>query len=114
MLPYTIIRHTAIGLALSTTLGVLIHDTKIDKATTVALSVPVLAASVDMGMTHFKLGGEAHTHVERVSLSNAVRDLQPGTPRIQPRDDAKKFHLQKNVAKGVHAFDGYYMPLGAI
>ena len=97
MLPYTIIRHTAIGLALSTTLGVLIHDTKIDKATAVALSIPVLAASasINMGKAHSKLAGEAHTHVERASLSNAVRDLQPGTPRIQPRGDAKKFHLQK-------------------
>lgn len=94
--------------------GILVHDTKLDKATAIALAVPMAFASFELGASIPKLSGEGHTHVERASLSNAVRDLQAGTPRIQPRNDHKKYTLQKNVSRGVHAFDGYYLPLGQL
>lgn len=105
-------QHLAISFALTTTFGVLVHDTKIDQATTVALAIPVALMGYELGAQVPKLSSEGHTHVERVSLANAVRDLHQGTPRIQPRDDLKRFYLQKHVVKGVHAFDGYYVPLG--
>lgn len=110
------VQYTALTLALTTLFGVLVHDTKLDKATTIALTVPIAALmSYELGAQAIpKLSSDGHTHVERVSLGNAVRDLHSGTPRIQPRDDHKKFTLQKNVVKGVHAFDGYYAPLGSL
>jgi hypothetical protein len=103
-----------IGFVLTTTFGVLVHDTKIDQATGLALAIPVALGGYELSTQIPKLSSEGHTHVEKVSLSNAVRDLQGGTPRVQPRDDHKRFYLQKHVVKGVHAFDGYYMPLGAV
>lgn len=114
MFPSQIIQQSVISFTLATTFGVLIHDTKLDQATSVALTLPIALVGYEMGAQIAKLGSEGHTHVERVSLANAVRDLHAGTPRIQPRDDHKKFTLQKHVVKGVHAFDGYYMPLGEI
>lgn len=105
-------QYIALTFALTTLFGVLVHDTKLDKATTIALTVPFALMSYELGAQASKLSSEGHTHVERVSLSNAVRDLQNATPRIQPRDDNKKSSLPKNVVRGVHAFDGYYMPLG--
>lgn len=107
-----IVQYTALTFALTTLFGVLVHDTKLDKATTIALTVPFALMSYELGAQIPKLSSEGHTHVERVSLGNAVRDLHSGTPRIQPRNDSKKFTLPKNVVRGVHAFDGYYVPLG--
>ena len=112
MLPIHFIQNTAISLALAVVVGVLVHDTKLDKMTTLALTVPVAMMGYEMASHTPKLSSEGHTHVERVSLANAVRDLHAGTPRIQPREDSKKFHLPQKVTKGVHAFDGYYLPLG--
>ena len=106
------IQRTAITLALLTTLGILVHDTKFEKVASLFIAVPAALASIGGAIP--KLASEGHTHVERVSLANAVRDLHNGTPRIQPRDDNKKYHLQQKVTKGVHAFDGYYMPLGNV
>lgn len=98
-------------LSLLTAVGVLLHDTRIDKATTVALTVPVALVAIDTVGKFAQLSGDPHTHSERGSLSQAVRSINSSTPRIQPRDDDKRYHLQKKVAKGVHAFDGYYFPL---
>lgn len=105
------IQRTAIVLALLTTFGILVHDTKFDKALSLFIAVPAALASLG-GIP--KLAGEGHNHIERVSIGNAARDLHSGTPRLQPRDEHKKFVLQKNVVKGVHAFDGYYQPLGEL
>ncbi len=105
------LQHIAIAVAITTTFGILVHDAKFDKVASIFIAVPAALAS--LGGAIPKLAGEGHNHIERVSLANAVRDLHNGTPRIQPRDDHKKFHLQKKVSKGVHAFDGYYVPIGS-
>lgn len=105
--------HLAIfTLSLVTVAGVLVHDTRIDKATTTALTLPIALVAVDAASKLTALSGDPHTHSERGSLSQAMRGIGGGTPRIQPRDDDKKYHLQKKVAKGFHSFDGYYLPLG--
>lgn len=101
----------AIGLSLTTALGVFVHDTKLDQATMKLLAPPAINHP-DGAARSAKLAGDPHTHSERGSLSQAVRDVKGAHPRVQPRDDHKKFLLQKRVTKGVFAFDGYYMPLG--
>jgi hypothetical protein len=116
MYQFNLIQFFAIAISLTTAVGVLIHDTKIDQATTTALAVPIVMAGFESIDRQTKFAGDPHTHSERSSLSQAIRDLRAsgGTPRVQPRDDDKKYHLQKKVAKGTHAFDGYYMPLDSI
>lgn len=103
-----IVQRFAITLALLTSLGILVHDTKFDKAVALFVAVPAAFASLS-GIP--KLASDGHNHIERVSIESGMRGLQNGMPRIQPRDDNKKFGLPKHVAKGVHAFDGYYVPL---
>lgn len=104
------IQRAAIILAILTTLGILVHDTKFDKALSVFIAVPAALALTGIP----KLASDGHNHIERVSIGNAVRDLQNGMPRIQPRNDHKKYALSNKVSKGVHAFDGYYQPLGEL
>jgi hypothetical protein len=97
-------------MSLCTSTGVFIHDMQLDKAAATALALPAVMASYQsVGSTY---AGVEHTHVERGSLAQAVHDLRSNTtPRMLPRDDNRKYVLSKKVVKGIHAFDGYYMPL---
>jgi len=91
--------------------GVLVHDTKIDQFTTAYLAVPSIASSYDGSNPPLKLG-DPHTHTERVALSQLTRSLALESPRMQPRSqEDKKYVLQRNVARGHHAFDNYNLPV---
>lgn len=100
-----------VAMSLSTSFGIVLHDTRIDKATVSALALPSIMASVDTANKLAALGGDAHTHVERGSLAQAVHDLKAQNPRIQPRNETKKHALPKYVARGHHAFDNYNLPV---
>lgn len=106
----TLLTPLSIALSLSTATGVLLHDTKLDKAA--AAITPVMSASLESADRSVKLVGDAHTHVERGSLSQAVRDIKAQNPRIQPRStDDKKYLMQKNTPRGYHSFDNYNVPI---
>jgi uncharacterized membrane protein len=99
-------------MCISTATGVLVHDTRIDKAASTALALPSVMAEVDAGNKMAALAGDAHTHIERSSLRQAVHDLKGQTPSVQPRGNQEKKHLlQKYVTRGHHAFDNYNLPL---
>lgn len=98
----------AAALSVLTVIGILTHDTKIDKATVTALALPAAVGTYSLGVA---LSSEPHTHIERVSVAKTIRALNGHVPRIQPRTDHKKYLFQKRVAKGAQAFDGYYLPL---
>jgi len=96
----------------STLFGVVFHDTHIDKYSPAMLGVPSIMIAHSDADAALKLSSEAHTHTERVSLNAAVRNFTNENPRIQPRlSNEKKYVLQKNVMKGHHAFDNYYLPV---
>lgn len=98
-------------LALSTASGVLVHDMRLDRAALASQSLPPPPATFDAPNKLGGLGLDQHTHVERQTFSQAVRDWQGKTPRLQPRVlEDKKHLLQKRVAKGQHAFDSYHVP----
>lgn len=91
---------TVIGLACFSSLGVLVHDTKFDKA--VSLALPAVTVSAGIGARSFDGLDNAHTHVERVSWVKSVSAM----PRIQPRDDQRRFYLQKNLSRTNSLFGG--------
>lgn len=106
--------HPLIALAsLSTASGVVLHDTRLDKMAITAITAPAASASYEAGnVKTVNLSADAHTHTERNSLSQVVNDLKSPNPRQQPRgSEDKKYLLQKQAPKGVHAFDSYYLPL---
>lgn len=106
-----LINPLAILVSLSTATGVFVHDTKIDKATTV-MTAPAVMAAYEASTKQAGLSPDLHTHAERGSLTQAVHDLKTQNPRIQPRNNEDKKHLlQKRVAKGHHAFDNYNLPI---
>lgn len=99
---------TSVIASLLTLSGVFLHDTRLDKAT-VLLATPVQAQYTSPPKA--MLQGDAHTHVERSSFSQAMHIYQTSTPGVQPRSDERRHLMQRNVPKGHHAFDNYNLPL---
>jgi len=83
---------------LAVTGGVLLHDMKIDKMTTVAFALPAVLATY--GAAHM-VGGSEHTHVERVSFSNQSRVFHSSLPKVTPRDNENRYvQPKKSVLSG--------------
>lgn len=100
----SIIQRAFIIITLITATGILIHDTKVDYATKTALALPAILITLDLDKA-FRHGSD-HTHVERVSLSQAMRTM----PKVKPHDGYSRFLLTQKVNKGTQPFDGYYLP----
>ena len=91
-------------LSLATATGVLLHDTKVDKAT-------VGAVSQYFSQDKTVQSGEAHTHVEKTNL-RALNTFV--NARIQPRQqDDKRYLFDRFPGHGRYAFDNYNFPLSA-
>jgi hypothetical protein len=81
------------------TFGVLVHDTQVDRATTVALALPTAFATFAAIDTMAK-STDQHVHVERASAPKQLGSLQLSIPRIQPRDDERRYIQSKKIAFG--------------
>lgn len=108
MFPALFINPTIL-LTLTTSLGVFVHDMKIDQFTT-ALVTPAAFASYESVANVIKMG-DPHTHAEGASISELGRTMTRQTPRVQPRNDNKKYRLENGVVKGYHPFDNYNLPI---
>lgn len=109
----TTINSLAIFLSLSTATGILVHDTKVDKATVTALNAPQLESKADMGAKSTSLTPEVHAHVKKISVARSLLETRTlDNPRTQARiSEDKKYQLPKNVVRGHHAFDNYNLPI---
>lgn len=88
--------------------SLVLHDTNIDKATLVAADNRIEWFSAPVT----RPGNMPHTHSERASLYQAIRDLHSSQPRTQPRSQYEKKYVQsKPSARGHHPFDNYSLPV---
>jgi len=87
-------QHALVGLAVTTACGILVHDTKAEQATALALALPISVAALS-------LHSDGHTHVERGDYG---RTHSTGMPRIQPRDDRRRFYTPKNLSRSTDTF----------
>lgn len=108
MFPAIFINPT-VALTLSTMVGVFVHDMKIDQFTTTLLAAPAIAVAYEGSIVAIKMT-DPHTHPETVSVSQLGRTMSNKNPRLQPRNDDKKYNLEKKVMKGRHPFDNYSLP----
>lgn len=95
MLNVPLLQKLAVALAIVTTFGVLVHDTKFDQATSLALTLPIAGVGIGIGAAHMPHIHESmdHTHIERVSFAHMAH----GIPKVQPRDDHRRYLLPKYV-----------------
>ena len=109
MFPIQVLVHPLSAMiSILTMTGVTVHDMNVDKVVSTAVYRP---SETNDGSQLTRLGNDPHTHSERGSLSQAVRDLKASQPRVQPRNDGKKHLLQKHATRGHHPFDNYTLPL---
>lgn len=78
----------SLTLVFATVLGILAHDTQVDKATIVALAAPAAFAGYAMADM---VKSNDHTHVEKVSVAAHMNAARVYVPKIQPRDDDRKY-----------------------
>lgn len=91
----TIIKPLPLIFTIATTFGVLVHDTQIDRAA-VALTIPAAFASFIAIDTVLK-SSEQHVHVEKVSIPHTVNSLRMNVPRLQVRDDDRRYVQSKKL-----------------
>lgn len=102
----------AIMLSLSTSTGILLHETKIDKFASLTIMATAATATAHKAIS---LDSMPHTHVEPGFLESASSELRTKNPNQNPRrGEDKKYRLQKRVARGTHLFDSYHLPLDQI
>ena len=107
-----IISPLAVILSLSTSAGVVIHETKVDKVASLALAAPEAAAKKVATQGAALLDNMPHTHADGISLGSASRELKTQSPSLTPRRDKdEKYRLQKKVPRGFHLFDSYFLPI---
>ncbi len=106
-LPTPLINLVALTFGLGTAGSLLIHDTNLDKATLVALNTNQGGENI----AEVRPGSSPHTHSERASLHQAVRDLNASHPRVQPRNQNDKKYIQSKPTRGHHPFDNYTLPV---
>ncbi len=76
-------------------LGVLFHDTHVDRASTAALALPALLATAGAVDVMTKSGD--HTHIERASMPRHANPIRSALPKIQPRDDDRRYIQNKKI-----------------
>jgi hypothetical protein len=110
MLPIALINTLSLVISMSTMMGVVLHDTHVDKAALTAISGPSVYASSDTSIK--LLGNDPHTHTERHSFSQSIHELRSENPRLQPRAiDDRKHILQKKLTKHSHDSERYSLQL---
>lgn len=95
----TLINPAALLFTAVTTFGVLVHDTQVDRATTVALAATssfVSFIAIDSALK----SSENHVHVERASAPRHINALRATLPRVQPRDDDRRYLQSKRLYFG--------------
>ena len=106
-LAQTIVNLLSITFCLGTASSVLLHDTNADKAALTAVANRVQHIENPVA----KLGNDPHTHSERGSLHQAIRDLNASQPRVQPRNQGDKKYVQSKSTRGHHPFGDVMLPM---
>ena len=95
----TLTNSLSLTLVFATVFGVLAHDTQIDQAAIVAIAVP--ASLTGYALADMASKSNEHVHVEKVSVASSINAARVYVPKIQPRDDDRRYVQAKR-----HAFSG--------
>jgi hypothetical protein len=85
-----------IGLAILTSTGTMVQETKLNRA--VALSEPLanISAAMSSHLEGLNEVASAHTHVEHASVAH---EFAPGLTRVQARNDHRRYALERNQSR---------------
>lgn len=92
-------------ISLQTALGVLLHDTNVDKALLSSWTKSLSGVHVDASDGGKMPENNPHTHPEHAQLTRMLRD-NAANPRTTPRNSDRKHLHQKRVSRNTE-FDGH-------
>jgi len=103
-------------LSLITALGVFTHDSRVDKATTTALtSVASLGyAPIHPSVSKFSdfMSSDAHTHPDHNAATRSlISSFFYQSPSVAPKRKSHRKEVEREVAAPRHAFDNANLPL---
>jgi len=93
-----LINPITIALTVATAFGIFTHDTQLDRATAIAIATPATIAAYAAADASIK--SSDHTHVEKVTIHRHLGSIRMNVPRIQPRDDDRRYVLTKKIMLG--------------
>ncbi len=95
---------------LATAFGVVVHDMHIDRAAAAVVALPAIVASYGAyDAIDSLLKASNHTQIERAVFPKQLTALSSSIPRVQPRDDDRRYIQNKKLyASG--ADNGYMWP----
>lgn len=108
MIRFTRLQSFSAVLALTTLLGLAVHDSRADMVVT--LSVPASLAVFE-GAHLLLMNSEAHTHVERVSLSETAGRFTSLDPQQRARLSDDIQYRTKSPRRGRAPFDDVLLPV---
>ena len=85
----------SISLIAATSVGVLAHDTQVDKAAVVAFTAP--AALAAFALADIASKSHEHVHVEKVSSSSNL-GYSRFVPKVPPREENRRYIQEKKLA----------------
>lgn len=86
-----IIKPLSVVLVFTTAAGLLLHDMKIDKATSIALMPGLVASAGALSMAMAKMD---HIHVERGSAPKQALIFNSSLPKVHPPKDDDRRYIQ--------------------
>lgn len=107
MKSFTTTAITTVIISIMTLMGIVLHDTKLDKLARTFIGVPSIAAATE-GLSH-SVKTDDHTHVERFSFREMKSQDQP--KRMPRYLEQKKHMMQRGAPKGSQFFDGTCVPI---
>lgn len=92
-----IIKSLPFFVTINVAVGLILHDTHLDKLAASASDLPIIHFSKDKKKEPELKLSSAHTHVEQVSLSQATYGLKTSDPLARPRGNDRKYRLQNRL-----------------
>lgn len=92
----SLLQQLIVGLVIMTSTGALVQDTKLGRALELTAPLTNLSINVSSHLDGLDEAASAHTHVERASAF--VQDVT-GMPRVQARDDHRRYYTPKNLSR---------------
>jgi len=86
------LKQAPIIFTLFTAAGVLMHDMHIDKAATLAVTLPAVIATA--GAAEHLLASSQHTHSETTSFPRFSAAYRSSLPTVKPPRDDERHHIQ--------------------
>ncbi len=104
-------KYLTVFIAAITFVSIALHDTKVDTMTTMAIAIPIIAAYEASHALNLNSADGSHTHVEKVSVSNTMKQNTASAPALQSNREEKKYRSHKYAPRGNQSTNNYSLPL---